>query len=418
MSIYISQFILLGILLVLSAFFSGSETAIFSLSRIEKKRLEHKHPATWHTIKSLLSQPRRTLITILIGNTIVNTAAITVVTLMAVEAFGPQGVGLTIGLFTLILLMTSELLPKVFAVRHNELIAFFCSIPLDIVARTIYPVRQMIRFVADWVLSYLVPEKSKNPDLLSEDQLKALVQIGEEEGVLGTGERDMIHKLIGLGDRMVREIMIPRTEMVAFDIDEGSDKLTDLIQESHFSYFPIYQKSIDNLVGVISTQKFMLDINKNLKKLMEPINYIPETKQIDEFLLDFQRVRCHVSICVDEYGGTAGMITMEDVIEEIFGEFYDEYAKAEPLIRPYGRLRYVVQAKMGLHELEEQLGIQLESQASETLNGWLLEQFGRIPKANETLSRHDVEYKILEVHKHRIARVEIYHPHGKEPGAV
>ncbi len=407
MSYLISQAVLLAVLLVLSAFFSGSETAIFSLSKLEKKRLNSRHPKTWKTISSLLDRPRRTLITILIGNMVVNTMAIALVTLITIKWFGPGGVGWTIALFTLVLVIVSELTPKVFAIRHNEWFAFVSAIPLDLIARILFPVRRLVRAVTDWILSFLVREKHGSADLISEEELKALARIGEEEGALRSEEGEMIQNLINLGERMVREIMTPRTDMVAFDLEEGREKLVELIKQFHFSYFPIYEKSLDNLLGVISTQEFMLDNQNRLRELIVTPDYIPETKPIDELLQEFQKRGTRVAICVDEYGGTAGLVTLEDIMEEIFGEFYDEYAKAEPLFKMVGDGSFLVNGKISLHELNEHLGISLTSETSETLSGWLLEQFGKIPKQHESLRWNEIEFHIKEVLRQRILKVEI-----------
>lgn len=403
----IPQLVVLVVLLMFSALFSGSEAAIFSLSKIQKKRLNTKHPHTWKTISSLLERPRRTLITILIGNMVVNTMATVLVTMIAVHGLGPSGVGWTIAFFTLILVITGELTPKIFAVRHNEWVAYVCAVPLNWLAKFLFPFRRLIRFVTDWVLSFLVHEKQGNADLVSESELKALARIGEEEGVLSSDEGEMIQNLINLGDRLVREIMTPRIDIVAFNIEEGRERLVGLIQQYHFSYFPVYEKTMDHLLGVISTQEFMLDTQGRLRELVQTPYFIPETKLIDELLHEFQKTGGRVAICVDEYGGTAGLVTLEDILEEIFGEFYDEYTKAEPLIKQIGDALYSVSGKANLHEINDTLSVTLHSEASETLSGWLLEQWGKIPKQNETFHWEGIDFTIKEVDRQRIVKVEI-----------
>lgn len=407
MPFLLPQLLILAVLLSLSAFFSGSEAAIFSLSKIEKRRLNSRHPKTSKVISSLLDHPRRTLITILIGNMVVNTMATTLVTTIAVHWLGPSGIGWTIAVFTFVLVITSELTPKVFAVNRNEWFSFFCAIPLDIFARLLFPIRRFVRWVTDAVLSFLVRERKTNADLVSESELKALARIGEEEGVLRPEEGEMIQNLINLGDRMIREIMTPRTDMIAFDIEEGREKLVALIRQYHFSYVPIYEKTLDNLIGVISTQEFMLDNQERLRELIAPPYYVPETKPIDELLEEFKDRGSRVAICVDEYGGTAGLVTSEDILEEIFGEFYDEYAKADPLVKMIGDGTFLVHGKINLNELNESLGISLSSETSETLNGWLYEQFGKIPKQHELLRWQGIEFRIKEMLPQRVLKVEI-----------
>lgn len=404
---YLPKLIFLIVLLILSAFFSGSEASLFSLSKMEKKRLSTHHPKAWKTVSFLLEHPRRTLITILIGNMSVNTLASALVTSMAVDWIGSGGVGLTIAFFTLVLVITGELIPKVFAIRYNQSFALFSAVPLDILARLFYPIRRLVRGASDGILSLLLKGHHTEADLVSESELKALARIGEEEGILNPEEGEMIQNLINLGDRMTREIMTPRTDMIAFDLEEGRDKLISLIKQFHFSYFPVFEKSLDNLLGVISTQDFMLDNQNGLRELIQPPYYVPETKLIDELLQEFQKKGTRVAICIDEHGGTAGLVTQEDILEEIFGEFYDEYAKADPLVKTLDDGTYLVQAKIGLHQLDELLGIKLHSETSETLNGWLLEQLGTIPKQHDSFSWESYDFHIREVHRQRILKVEI-----------
>ncbi len=396
------------LLLVCSAFFSGTEAAIFSLSKIEKRRLQAQHPFVWRTISKLLDRPRRTLITILIGNMFVNTTASALATLLAVKWVGPGGVGWTIAVFSFILVMAGELTPKVFAIRHDEWFSRFSAIPLDWISRLLFPIRWLVRSVAGFFLSFLVHDQGKEADLISEKELKALVHIGEEEGALGAEEGKMIQRLFGLGDRIAREIMTPRPDLVAFDVEEGREKLIELIRQSHFSYLPVYEKTLDNLLGVISSQEFMLDAQRRFRELIMPPFYIPETKRVDELLDEFRGQTKRVAFCVDEYGGIAGLVTLEDILEEVFGEFYDEYTKEEPVIRRVGEGRFLVQGKVGLHELNHALNISLESQTSETLNGWLLEKMGCIPKLNDSYRHANTEFVVKEVLRRRILKVEIH----------
>ncbi len=401
------ELIILLTLLAMSAFFSGAEAALFSLSKLEKKRLSTRHPKAWKTISFLLEHPRRTLITILIGNLTVNTLASALVTSIAIRWIGDRGVGLAIVVFTLVLVTIGELIPKVFAIRYDEWFAVAFALPLDLCAKIFYPIRRIVRWSADGILSLLVKDHHKDADLVSESELKALARIGEEEGALKAEEGEMIQNLINLGDRIVREIMTPRTDMTAFDIEEGREKLVALIKQFHFSHFPVFEKSLDNLLGVISTQEFMLDNQNRLRELIQPPYYVPETKPIDELLQEFQKKGTRVAICVDEYGGTAGLVTHEDILEEVFGEFYDEYAKADPLIKTIDEGVYLVHGKISLHQFQDFFGVELKSETSETLSGWLLEQFGSIPKQHDSFLWEGIEFHVREVYKQRISKIEI-----------
>lgn len=401
----ISHSAVLIALFALSAFFSSTETALFSLSQIERRRLSQQHPRIGKVVERLLSEPRRTLITILISNNLVNVAAASVVTLLAISQLGEEGVGVTIALFSLVLIVFGEITPKVFAARNDIFFSLICAVPLDIIARIFLPLRVVFRTISNYVLSFIIKDKAKT-DLISEDELKALVRISEEEGALRKEEERMIRHLIDLGKRPVKQIMVPRPDLVAFDIQDGREKLVELIKKYHHTYIPVYEGSLDHMVGVIAVQEFMLDTKGRLKEIVHQPIFIPETKPIDEVLEEFRSTKKEFAICVDEYGGTAGLVTIEDILEEIFGEFYDEYAKTEPSVKQMdsGNL---VQAVISLHDLNEKLGLHLKSELSETLGGWILEKLGRIPKPHETFTFEDVEFEIAEVAKQRILRVLI-----------
>ncbi len=394
-------------LLFLSGFFSGAETSLFSLNKIERRRIVEKHPFIGKTVNNLLDRPRRTLITILIGNMAMNTLAIVIVTHGAVQYFGGIGVSFTVAVFTGILLLFGEIMPKVFAIRNNILIAELSAVTLDMFAKLIFPFRFIVRKISDFVLSFLVHSAHHKADLISEDELKALVKIGEEEGVLKKEEVRMITRLINLGERTVKQIMTPSTDFVAFNIEEGSEALAELIRKSHFNYIPVYENSIDNLLGVISTQEFMLSSEPDIRKLIHVPDYIPETKRIDDLLTEFRFKEKRFAICVDEYGGVSGLVTFDDILEEVFGEFHDEYAQVESLVKEIRSGEYIVRAKITLHELREKLGIHLKSESSETLNGWLLEKLGHIPVYNESLLFEGIQFQIAEVFKNRIHKVYI-----------
>ncbi|MBI4387690.1 MAG: HlyC/CorC family transporter [Candidatus Omnitrophica bacterium] len=406
MSLFSSLF-LVGILLILSGFFSASETAVFSLNRIERRRISEKHPFIGKIVNDLLDRPRRTLITILIGNMTVNTLASVIVTLIAVQWFGNVGVGLAIAVFTIALLLFGEIVPKVFAIRNNMLITETNAIFLTGFAKLFFPIRFLVRRFSDWVLSFLVKGVRDKADLMSENELKALVRIGEEEGVLRKEEGRMITRLIDLGIRQTKEIMTPKTEFVAFNLEEGREALLQLVKTSHFTYIPVYEGSIDNLLGVISTQEFMLVPETSIRNLVQVADYIPETKPIDELLVEFKLKGKKFAICVDEYGSVSGLVTFEDVLEEIFGEFHDEYAKVDPLIKEISRGEFLVQARVTLRELNHAIGSRLESESSETLNGWILERLGHIPSHNENFSVGGFQFQIAEVFKNRIHKVHI-----------
>lgn len=396
--------ILLVVLLILAAFFAGSETALFSLTRIERRRLLEKHPRWGRMVDDLLIHPRRAIVTLLIGNNIVHTGAAAIATLAGLHLFGPKGVGLVAAVFTLALIFFGEIVPKIFAVRNNESLALAVAPLLEIISALLFPLRRIVEGVSDWILGFLVPGKKEAPHLISAQELKMLVKIGEEEGIIDKQERRMIQKLFELGERPVRSIMTPRTDLVAIRVGEPWEKQVETMKNYHFSHFPVYQDSIDQITGRVSTQEVILSGRCEITPFVKPVLYIPELKRIDELLRDFQKTDDRFAVCVDEFGGTAGVVTLEDILEEIFGEFYDEYASPEGPIRDLGGAEYLVDAKISLAQFNEFFHAKLHSEA-ETLSGFILEKMGRVPRKGDTLEIPPFSFRIHDMARQRILKI-------------
>lgn len=403
----LSDLLILGVLFILAGFFATSETALFSLSKIEKRRLDTHNPLFSRWVKDHLSHPRRTLITILIGNMLVHVLASSMVTLMAMDYFGVGGVGLTLVLFTVLLIIFGEIFPKVVAVRNNESLALATGIPLKLFSILFYPFRFIAQKVSDRLVFTIAGHKKiETSEQISQEELKVMINIGEKEGILDRQERKMIHKLFELGERPVKDIMIPRIDAKALNAEDTREEHIALIQQYHFSHFPVYQESRDNILGVVSAQQYMLHPETKLDALIHQPLFVPETKRIDEVLNEFKAKNENFAVCVDEYGGTAGIVTLEDILEEIFGEFYDEYAEVENPIRPHGHGEYLVEAKISLSDFNEHFGTSFKTPEASTLGGFIIEKLGEIPAVEQILNLPECEIRIHQViRKRRIHRV-------------
>ncbi len=406
MHLFVHLLMLLALLL-LSAFFAAAETAIFSLSKIERRRLEQAHPVLFPWVRRHLDHPRQALVTILIGNLVVNTLAAANVTLLTLRYLNPGALGIVVTIFTVFLIFFSEILPKTIAVRKNEKISLFSAIPLHVVSILLTPFRMLVRWITDNILHGLVPGKKEHSDEISEDELKTLVKIGEEEGVLDRQERRMIQKLLDLGERAVKDIMTPRTALAALDIEEPRAKHLEIIQKFHFSHLPVYQGTPDNLMGVIPVQEYVLNPDISISSILKEAFFIPEFKRVDDLLTEFRNKNQGFAVCVDEHGGTAGIVTIEDIFEEIFGEFYDEYAKPENPIRPLGNQEFIVEAKIPLTEFNEFFSITLESQETTTLAGFILEKTGEVPEKGRVIELPECQIRINDVIRKRLIRTVI-----------
>ncbi len=256
----------------------------------------------------------------------------------------------------------------------------------------------------------MLPEIKEHPEQISQEEIKTLVTIGEEEGILDSQERYMLQKLLELGERPAKDIMTPRIELAALSMEDSKEKHIEMIQKYHFTHFPIYQKTMDNILGVISVQEYLLNAQAPLINLIRQPLYIPEVKRIDNLLEEFRNKNQNFAICLDEYGGTAGIVTLEDILEEIFGEFYDEYAKVEHPVRSIGHNEYIVEAKISLADFNEYFSFHLKSEDASTLGGFLLEKLGELPEKGRTFKIPECEFVIHDVIRHRKIRSVIVRP--------
>jgi putative hemolysin len=402
------HWIILGVLFLFSFFFSASETALFSLSKLDKRKLKEQYPHLSKWIFEHLQTPRKTLGTVLIGNLAVNSLATATVTLIVLKLFGNARLGMMMAVFTVFLIVFCEMLPKILAVRSRIKMALAVSLPLKFFAVLFAPFRILMRFVTDRILSFLAHEKIDQSDMISDKELQVLVKIGEEEGVLGGQERHMIQKLLELGERPVKDIMTPRTDLIGLDIEEPSEKHEELIRKFHFTRLPVFQGSIDHNLGVVESQSYLLqEPLPDVKQVMSEPLFIPESKRIDDLLETFRSKNERFAVCVDEFGGTAGVVTQEDILEEIFGEFYDEYAKVENPIRRLGEDLYLVEGKVNLTEFNEFFSSHLTAEEATTLGGYLFEKMGVVPVKGSVFNTESFDFVIQDMVRQRIHQIMV-----------
>ncbi len=412
MDLLFNIFILVG-LFILSFFFSASETALFSLSKIDKRKLKERYGKSSESVLKQLQSPRKTLSTILMGNWIVNSFGAALITLIVMREFGEQHLGVSMATFTVFVILFCEMLPKFLAVRARVNMAFGVSFPLRFFETILAPLRNLLRWITDKIISLLVQEKIEQSDMISEKELKVLVKIGEEEGVLDGQERYMIQKLLELGERPARDIMTPRTDLIGLDIDDTAKQHEAIIRKSQFSILPIYKESPDQILGVVESQSYLLrEESKTVKEIMREPLFVPESKRIDELLELFKEKEERFAVCVDEFGGTAGVVTREDILEEIFGEFYDEYAKVEHPIRQLENNLYIVEGKIPITEFNDFFSIDLASGEASTLGGYLLEKMGVIPTKGAAFETEDFVFTIQDRIRQRIHQVLVRRKNG------
>ena len=405
------------VLLVASAFFSGSEVALFSLHPAQLAGIagEKKHALRY--VNELLAHPRRLLITILIGNTLVNTAAALVTAMMTVElsihfrwnesiALGVQVIGVTF-----VIIVLAELTPKVLASRSPLRIARRVALPLYIISKLLTPF--IAAFDALIKNVEILASFGKGKTALAAEDIKSLVDFGSEEGEIDDEERNIIHSLINAKDTVVREVMTPRTEMAALEEDDATlAALITIIVEKRHSRIPIYADSIDNIRGVVFAKDLLpflhadTETDKKIfslaKYLRQPL-FVPESKNIDALLKEFRLKRTHVAIAVDEYGGTAGIVTFQDIITGMVGEVGGEMNDETVLAQQVSPTRIRFDAAIGLEKAGELLETDLRAEESfDTLGGLLLHLFEKIPRKGEQVKYRGITFTILRAAKNRI----------------
>lgn len=416
----------LGILLLLSAFFSGSETALFSLSRAQVQQLRKSGTAAGQAVGELLARPRRLLVAILVGNMFVNVATASVLADLATRLLGNKGVGAAIGATTLLLLIIGEVTPKTFAVRHAEGLSLCVARPLDLFARAIWPLRVVLVKVTAVILFALRQGRVQSENLLTRDDLQALVRAGESEGVVEEHETEIVENIFELRDIVAREIMVPRTDIVRISESASVADALALCCESGHSRIPVYSEQDGETWGVFNVKDMPAWMGHEIAgqtlrefvaardsmpsaprfPLVHPAFLVPETCHVDALLQHMRRQRTHMAILLDEYGGTSGLVTMGDLLERLVGELADENADAEDDYAQTGGL-IVASGQARIRDINRDLGLDIPLGRTDTVGGYVVEMLGRLPTQGETVSDGSIEIQVLEVTHKRVERVQI-----------
>ncbi|MFW5972767.1 MAG: hemolysin family protein [Bacteroidota bacterium] len=406
----------LAVLLILSGLFSGSEVALFSLTSSARESLSLKEDRASARVLSLLENPRAILVTILILNTVVNVAAAILAAVLTGALASQMGwdPGLTIALevlvLTFVLLVLSEMSPKLIATRHAPAFSRTVSGPLLFAHRTLAPLSLMLARSTDMFRDRL----KRGSRRISSEELKAMADVGEAHGTLEEEERELIYSIVEFGETNVREVMVSRVDMVALPVTASIDDAIELIRSSGHSRIPLFIEHLDNIIGVIYAKDLLPYLGRNgvdhidWTRMARTPMFVPPGKKLDDLLREFQAKKTHIAIVVDEYGGTAGLVTLEDVLEEIVGEIRDEHDESEPSM--YERLDenvYRIDARINLDDLSDDLGIDIDGDQFdfETLGGLIFHLTGSIPVEGEEVVHENLAIRVETVENHRIGKV-------------
>lgn len=402
------EIVLLITLLFLSALFSSAETAFTHIDLLKIKHLVSSGNKRAKTLEKLKDNSEKTLTTILIGNNLVNISASSIATSLAIDFFGNKGVGIAVGVMTFLILVFGEITPKSYAIRKAESLALFVAPLFDFLSKIFYPISLAFTGISNLFLGKSV----KNTPMFTEDEIKTLIDVSGEEGTIEEDEKEMITSIFEFGDTRVKEIMIPRVDMVCVEAEENIKEVLAKAIKGGYSRFPVYKDEIDNIVGILYIKdllKYLKDGNFNIcaDKIKREAYFIPETKRADDLLREMQKKRVHMAIVIGEYGAVIGLVTLEDLIEEIVGEIFDEYDVAKDEITYLDKNTAIVDARLPIDEFNEKMNLQLPSDPFDTLAGFMMEYLDKVPEEGEEVEYDGNKFIIEKMDEKKISKVRI-----------
>jgi len=362
-------------------------------------------------VKELTDNPSSLLASILVGNNVVNIASSSLATVLAISLIGSRGVAISTIIMTIVVLIFGEITPKTLASQNSEQISLRVANPIFIISKMLKPVVIITTTISKFFIKLLGGKSDSNKPFITEDELKTMVDVSEEEGILKSEEKDMIHNVFQFGDLYAKDVMVQRVDIIALDIEESLDKIISVIKEEGFSRIPIYSNTIDNIVGILNVKDiiFMEDTKGfSLKNYMREITYTYEFRKVTELFKDMNKNRQHMVVVLDEYGGTVGIVTIEDLIEEIVGDISDEYDDEEPEIYVVKEDEYIVGGSVRIEDINELIGTKIESEEFDSIGGFIIGVLGRFPNISEEIIYSNYRFIIEDIDRNRIKKIRIY----------
>lgn len=413
-SSYTWQIVLLIILLVMSAFFSMSETALMSLSKIRIRHMVDEGVKGAKLVAKLTEDPNKLLGAILIGNNIVNIGASALATSLALKAFGESGVGIVTIAMTILVLIFGEITPKSIAKQRSEQVSLRVSKTINIVVKIFKPLIVVFTAISSVFIRLLGCDPKSSESFITEEELRTMVGVSEEEGVLEGVEKEMIFNVFDFVDAQVKDVMVQRVDVVAVDVNASYEETLQIIKREQFSRIPVYDQTIDDIVGLLYVKDLIMagESKENFKVIdyMRDPYYTFEFKKIKELFSEMKKTRNHLAVVLDEYGGTVGIVTIEDLIEEVFGDIEDEYDDVKNEIEVVKEDEYIVDGSARLDDLSELIGVNMESEEFDSVGGLIIGELGRFPEHGEEVNLHNIKFiaEEIDINRNRIKRVRIY----------
>jgi len=410
------QVVILVILLGLSAFFSSAETALTTVNKIKMRSLADDGNKRAKVVLKLTDNPGKMLSAILIGNNIVNLSASSLTTTIAIGFGADIAVAIATGIITVLILIFGEITPKTVATIHSEKLSLVYAYPINFIMIVLTPISFLVNIMARVILFILRVDPNAKPDAMTEDELRTIVEVSHESGVIEEEEREMINNVFDLGDAKAKDVMVPRVNVVFADVESSYDELIDIFREHKFTRLPVYEETTDNVIGTINMKDLLL-YNHNedfhIREFLREAYFTYEHKVVSELLVEMREASYNIAIVLDEYGETAGLITLEDILEEIVGEIHDEYDEYEEdeLLTRINDFEYILEGSISLDDLDDRLELKLESEEYDSLGGFIIENLDRHPEVgDEITTEKGLRLVVDSLDKNRVQKVHIYIP--------
>lgn len=415
-----TQLIILFILLMLSAFFSSAETALTTVNKIRIRRLAEEGSKRAKTVLKITDDSSKMLSAILIGNNIVNLSAASLTTSLA-YSLGGSMVAVCNAALTVAILLFGEITPKTMATIHAEKMSLLYAGIINFFITIATPVIFLINGLSRGVLMLLRVDPNARNNTMTETELRTIVDVSHEDGVIESDEKEMIYNVFDLGDAKAKDVMVPRVHVTFADINSTYKELIEIFREDKFTRLPVFEETTDNVVGTINMKDLLLFDNTkefHVKDILREAYFTYEYKNISELLVEMRQASFNIAVVLDEYGETAGLITLEDLLEEIVGEIHDEYDEnEEDFIQEISPLEYMIEASMNLDDLSDRLDLDFESEDYDSLGGFIIERLDRFPEIGDSVVTEDGIKLIIEsLDKNRIESVHMYLPEKTERG--
>lgn len=412
------QFLILIILICLSAFFSSAETSMTTVNKIRIQALADQGDKKALTLLNVIEDSGKLLSTILIGNNIVNISASSLATTLTMRLFGNAAVSISTGIITLLVLIFGEITPKTLATVHAEKMALSYAKVIRILMFILTPVIFIINKLAQGVLTLMRIDANAKGNTITEHELRTLVNVGHEEGVIESEERQMIYNVFDFGDSQAEDVMIPRIDVTFADVNSSYEDLVGLFRDEKHTRFPVFEDTTDNIIGIVNVKDLLLTSKEDfsVRKILREAYFTYEYKRTSELLMEMKENSVTFAVVLDEYGATSGIVTLEDLIEEIVGDIHDEYDSEEEELREIIPNReYIALGSARLDDLDEILHLNIASDDYDSIGGYIIEQLDRFPAAGESVTTDGgIRLVVDKAERNRIETVHIYLPEKTE----